>query len=205
MKHWAHLQTTFLNDLKKAGYPAESIDTVLCTHLHTDHVGWNTRLVDGIWEPTFKNAEYLFGKEEWAHTDEQRGNPLYNEFISDSIQPVIDAGLSRLVATNERICAEVSLEPTPGHTPGHVSVRIESEGESAVITGDFLHHPCQMEEPFWDCTADWDRTIAKTTRVEALEKYAQEGLLVFGTHFASPSVGTVVKKGKHYRFEAHLA
>ena len=203
-KHWANLQTSFLEDLELAGYPAGSIDAVLCTHLHTDHVGWNTQLVDGIWQPTFKNAEYLFGKEEWIYTGNQRDKPLYNEFISDSIQPIIDANLCRFVDTNEVICEEVSLEPTPGHTPGHVSVRIQSEGESAVITGDFLHHPCQMEEPYWECTADWNKKMAQNTRMEALEAYAEEGLLVFGTHFASPSVGTVIKKGKHFQFEAYL-
>ena len=130
--------------------------------------------------------------------------PLYNEFISDSIQPIIDANLCRFVDTNEIICEEVSLQCTPGHTPGHVSVRIHSEGESAVITGDFLHHPCQMEEPYWECSADWDTKMAQKTRMDAPEAYAEEGLLVFGTHFASPSVGTVIKKGKHFQFEAHL-
>ena len=203
-KHWSNLQTSFLEDLYLAGYPAESIDAVLCTHLHTDHVGWNTQLVDGIWQPTFKNAEYLFGKEEWSYTGNQKDKPLYNEFISDSIQPIIDANLCRFVDTNEIICEEISLQSTPGHTPGHVSVRIHSEGESAVITGDFLHHPCQMEEPYWECTADWDTKMAQKTRMDALEAYAEEGLLVFGTHFASPSVGTVIKKGKHFQFEAHL-
>jgi glyoxylase-like metal-dependent hydrolase (beta-lactamase superfamily II) len=201
IKSWGHLQTRFIEDITSAGYPPESIDVVLCTHLHTDHVGWNTQLVDGKWIPTFKNAEYIFGREEWKYTDEQRSNPMYNEFIVDSIQPVIDAGLVRFVKVNEQICNEVRLEPTPGHTPGHVSVRIESNGEKAVITGDFLHHPCQMEEPYWECSADWDTPMAQKTRVESLEKFAEEELLVFGTHFATPSAGKVVRKGKHFQFE----
>lgn len=203
-KHWANLQTNFLKDLAAEGYPPESIDTVLCTHLHTDHVGWNTQLVKGIWQPTFKNAQYLFGKEEWDFIKNQRDKPLYNEFISDSIQPIIDANLCKFVDTNEVICEEVYLEPTPGHTPGHVSVRIQSQGDCAVITGDFLHHPCQMEEPYWECTADWNIEMAKQTRIEALATYAKERILVFGTHFASPSVGRVIKKGKHFQFEAYL-
>ncbi len=201
IKGWGHLQTKFLEDLKAAGYPPAAIDMVLCTHLHTDHVGWNTRLVDGHWVPTFENAEYLFGQTEWDYTNGQRDNPMYNEFIVDSIQPVIDAGLVRLVEVNEKLCEEVWLEPTPGHTPGHVSVRIESEGEAAVITGDFLHHPCQMEEPYWECTADWDTPMAQKTRVENLGKYADEDLLVFGTHFATPSAGRVRRKGKYFQFE----
>ena len=198
---WAHLQTRFLSDLEAAGYPADAVDLVLCTHLHTDHVGWNTRLVDGNWVPTFPNAEYLFGKSEWEYTEAQMDNPLYAEFIVDSIKPVIEAGLVRFVEVDERINEQVSLVPTPGHTPGHVSVLIESKDERAIITGDFLHHPCQMEEPYWECTADWDTPMAQETRVTQLEKYADEGLLVFGTHFASPSAGYVVKKGKHFQFE----
>ena len=126
---------------------------------------------------------------------------MYNEFIVDSIQPVIDAGLARFVNVNEEICDEVKLEPTPGHTPGHVSVRIESKGQKAVITGDFLHHPCQMEEPYWECSADWDTPMAQKTRVDSLGKFADEELLVFGTHFATPSAGKVVRKGKYFQFE----
>lgn len=198
---WAHLQTRFLHDLEAAGYPAESVDMVLCTHLHTDHVGWNTKLVDGEWVPTFPNAEYLFGRTEWEYTQAQMENPMYAEFIVDSIKPVIDAGLVRFVDVDERINEQISLTPTPGHTPGHISVQIESKGEQAVITGDFLHHPCQMEEPYWECTADWDTPLAQKTRVEALQQYADDGVLVFGTHFASPSAGHVVRKGKHFQLE----
>ena len=113
-KHWGNLQTSFLKDPELTGYLAKSIDVVLFTHLHTDHVGWNTELVDEIWQPTFKNAEYLFGKEEWIYTGSQRDKPLYNEFFSDSFQLTIDANFCRFVDTNEVICETVSLESTPG-------------------------------------------------------------------------------------------
>jgi len=195
---WNKLQTRFLTELEASGYSPESIDTVLCTHLHTDHVGWNTMLVDGAWVPTFRNAEYLFGAEEWKYTESQMGNPMYAEFIVDSIKPIIDAGLTRFVGTSERICEEVWLEPTPGHTPGHVSVRIESQGQKAVISGDFLHHPCQMQEPRWECLADWHRETAEATRESKLGEYADEGVLFFGTHFATPSAGRVVRKDDHF-------
>ena len=198
---WAHLQTRFIEDLSAAGYPPESIDTVLCTHLHTDHVGWNTKLVNDVWVPTFPNANYLFGAKEWAYTEDQLANPMYEEFIVDSIKPVIDAGLATFVDMDEKLCDEIWLEPTPGHTPGHVSVRIDSMGEQAVITGDFLHHPCQMQEPFWECTADWDTPMAQETRVGKLGEFADEQVLVFGTHFATPSAGTVVRDGDRFRFE----
>ena len=161
---WNMLQTKFLEDLKIAGYQTDDIDTVLCTHLHTDHVGWNTILVNDKWEPTFKKADYLFGKEEWNYTEKQLGNPLYAEFINDSIIPIIESGLVRFVELDEKICKEITLEPTLGHTPGHVSIKINSEGEKAAITGDFLHHPCQMEKLDWISSADWNPELAKETR-----------------------------------------
>lgn len=156
--------------------------------------------MDGKWVPAFPNAAYLFGEQEWKYTAEQRSNPMWEEFISDSIAPIIDAGLAKFVSVDERICEEVWLEPSPGHTPGNVCVRIASGGEDAVITGDFLHHPCQMEKLHWECSADWDTPIAQTTRREKLGEYADGGLLVFGTHFATPSAGIVVRYVDHFRF-----
>jgi len=195
---WSHLQGGFLKDLEAAGYPTDQIDAVLCTHLHTDHVGWNTVLVDEEWVPTFESAEYLFGREEWSYTQQQIGRPEFDEFIVDSVSPIIDRGLVRFVATDERICDEVYLEPTPGHTPGHASVRIESKGEQAVITGDSIHHPCQMQEQTWECPADWNREIAEATRKNMLGEYADANVLVFGTHFASPSAGRVKHEKDHF-------
>lgn len=147
---WNKLQTKFLEDLKDRGYPIESIDTVLCTHLHIDHVGWNTRLVDGKWVPTFPHARYLFGEKEFEHwTRTEPEGSAQSLIMADSVMPIVDAGLHTLVSQDAQICPEVSLIPSPGHTPGHVSVLIESKGESALITGDFLHHPCQMAHPEW--------------------------------------------------------
>lgn len=197
---WNKLQTRFMEDLELAGYPPDSIDTVMCTHLHTDHVGWNTKWEDGEWKPTFKNADYLFGEKEWEYTEQQMGNPMYKEFIVDSIQPIIDAGLVKFVNMDDRICDEIWMEPTPGHTPGHISLRIDSKGEKAAITGDFLHHPCQMQEPRWLCTFDWNREAAEETRVAKLGEYADEDILVFGTHFATPSAGHVVREGDSFRY-----
>jgi len=199
---WSDLHTSFLEDMTDAGYPPNQIDAVLCTHLHTDHVGWNTTLESGKWVPTFKNAEYLFGKDEWKYTEQQSSiDPHYNEFFIDSIQPIKEAGLIRLVETDEIICEEITLEPTLGHTPGHVSICIESEGMKAAITGDFLHHPSQMEKLDWESIADWDANLAKETRRKKLKEYSEEDILVFGTHFASPSAGKVIKKGDHFEFD----
>ena len=153
---WNDLHGPFLEDLAAAGYPRESIDTVLCTHLHVDHVGWNTMLVDGRWVPTFPRARYLMGRVEYEHWSRPQGREDMVAVFGDSVQPVFDAGLVDLVETDARICDEIDLVPTIGHTPGHVSVRIRSRGEEALITGDFMHHPCQIAHPEWASTADSD-------------------------------------------------
>lgn len=195
---WHRMQTGFLTDLASAGYPAADIDTVLCTHLHVDHVGWNTMLVDEKWVPTFQNAKYLFGATEWAHWQKTE-QAEYGDVIGDSVQPVVDAGLAEFVAMDHRVCDEVSLFPSPGHTPGHVCIAIESEGEKAVITGDTIHHPCQIARTEWASSADHDSAQARKTREAFLADHAGRDILVIGTHFATPTAGHVVRDGKNFR------
>lgn len=199
---WNMRTGPFLDDIAEAGYPRDSIDTVLCTHLHVDHVGWNTMLVDGKWVPTFPNARYLIGQAEWDHWNaESGGNRRGDDCFSDSVKPVFDASLVDFVASDTQICDEVRLEPTPGHTPGHVSVRISSKGEEALITGDVMHHPCQMARPDWVSSADVDSKAARATRENLLDRYADTPVLVIGTHFATPTAGHIRRDGKVYRFE----
>ncbi len=200
MPTWNMLQGPFLNDLAAAGYARESIDTVLCTHLHVDHVGWNTMLVDDRWVPTFNNARYLIAREEWAYW-EQTGDTDYGPVLEDSVQPIFDAGLVDLVNQNHKVCDEVWLEPTPGHTPGHVSIHIASRGEQALITGDFIHHPCQFARLDWGSTADVDQTGASAMRASTFDKYADTPVLVIGTHFATPSAGHLKRDGDAYRLD----
>lgn len=188
---WSNLQTSFLADLETAGYPPASIDTVLCTHLHVDHVGWNTMLVDGEWVPTFPEARYLVAETEWRYWRDVESS---QDVLADSVRPVVDAGLVDFVAENHRLCDEVWLEPTPGHTPGHVSVRIASEGEDALITGDCIHHPCQMTRTDWCSSADYDQLQGRKTRESLLERYADSDVLVIGTHFATPTAGHVRRR-----------
>ena len=188
---WSNLQTRFLADLKTAGYPPSSIDTVLCTHLHVDHVGWNTMLVDGEWVPTFDNARYLVAETEWRYWKDVDSS---QDVLSDSLLPVLDAGLVDFVAMDHRLCEEVWLEPTPGHTPGHVSVRIASQGDNALITGDCIHHPCQMTRTDWCSSADYDQEQGRETRESLLERYAETQVLVIGTHFATPTAGYVERR-----------
>ena len=196
---WNNLQGPFLADLATAGYPRESIDTVLCTHLHVDHVGWNTMLVDGKWLPTFPRARYLMGRVEFAHWQEQHERDDMAAVFADSVKPIHDAGLADLVETDHRVCDEISLVPTTGHTPGHVSVFIRSEGEEALITGDFIHHPCQIAHPEWSSTADTDPEAAHRTRDCMLKELSERPVLVIGTHFAGATAGRIVRDGDTYR------
>jgi glyoxylase-like metal-dependent hydrolase (beta-lactamase superfamily II) len=199
-KGWGHRQGPFLADLAAAGFERESIDTVLCTHLHVDHVGWNTMLVNGRWAPTFPQARYLFGRIEWEHWNHHRGGWM-PQVIDESIQPILDANLHTLVETDYCVTDEVWLEPSFGHTPGHVSVRIASRGSEAVITGDLMHHPCQIARDSWHCTADSDSAQAQATRRSFIERSAATGMLVIGTHFATPTAGHIVRDGESYRFQ----
>ena len=193
--NWNHLQTSFLDDLAAAGYPRESIDTVLCTHLHVDHVGWNTMLVDGQWVPTFSNARYLVAEKEWQYWDANEDEQEYGSVLGDSVRPVVEAGLVDFVSMEEKLCDEVWLEPTPGHTPGHVSVRIASNGDNALITGDCIHHPVQMTRTDWCSSADYDQVQGQRTRESLLESYADGDVLVIGTHFATPTAGHIKHDG----------
>ena len=201
---WNNLHGSFLADLAAAGFPQESIDTVLCTHLHVDHVGWNTMLVAGpngtkTWVPTFPRARYLIGRVEFAHWQGQRDRDDMAAVLADSVAPIHQAGLADLVETDHRICDELSLVPTLGHTPGHVSVHIQSEGEEALITGDFMHHPCQIARPHWSSLADSDPDEARRTRERMLADLADRPVLVIGTHFAGVTAGHIVRDGATYR------
>ncbi len=191
------LQTDFLDRMEAAGYPPDAIDVVLCTHLHFDHVGWNTRLVDGRWEVTFPRARYLFGRAELEHWRTGAEGPAS---IVDTVLPVIDAGRAELVETDATVADGVRLLPTPGHTPGHVSVLISSEGETAIITGDMAHHPLQFAEPEIGSPADSDGAAAVLTRRRFLDEWAGTPTLVIGTHFATPTAGRIVRAGPLVRF-----
>jgi glyoxylase-like metal-dependent hydrolase (beta-lactamase superfamily II) len=192
-----------LDKLAAAGVAPEAIDYVMCTHLHSDHVGWNTRLVDGRWVPTFPNARYVMSRKELAHWQSVHdSHPL--ESLADSVLPIVEAGRADLVSSDFALDGEVWLEPTPGHTPDHFSVRLASNGGDAVITGDLLHSPVQCREPSWGSLADFDAALASRTRRAFLERCCDTGMLVCGTHFPSPSFGRVVPHADafHFAYEA---
>lgn len=198
---WHRLQGPFLDDLAAAGYPPASFTHVICTHLHVDHVGWNTRLVDGAWVPTFPNARYLFVTPELEHWRDEAGLFEGEDVYGDSVAPIVDAGLADLVALDHAVCDEIRFQPTVGHTPGHISVVIESDGERAIITGDMVHSPVQLADPDLSSMFDTDSGQARATRRETFPGWADGETLVIGTHFGPPSAGTLHPDGDGYRLE----
>jgi glyoxylase-like metal-dependent hydrolase (beta-lactamase superfamily II) len=195
------LSTNFLEKFAETGWTREGVDMVVCTHLHLDHVGWNTMLQDGKWVPTFPNARYLIARNEmeWAAAEDDEEQQIV---LSDSVKPVFDAGLAELIEPDHRISPEIRLVPTHGHTPGHVSVVIESEGQRGVITGDMTHHPCQLVHPDWGVFIDTDPEQATATRRRMFAEWVDQPTLVIGTHFAAPTAGWLRRDGDGYRFEA---
>jgi len=201
------LATSYLEDMIAAGYQPESVDYVLCTHLHLDHVGWNTRLANGKWVPTFPKASYLMDKKDLAlfgSIDEKVTDDflqMQRRVFADSVQPVLDAGLGKPVEAPAKVCEGVRLIQTPGHTPGHCSVIVESKGESAMITGDFIHHPIQFHDPGLVSPFDVDNAAAVATRRRVFGEYAGTPTLIIGTHFTGPTAGKLVRDGDGYRLE----
>ena len=193
-----NLETDFLGELSRCGFSPTDVDVVLSTHLHVDHVGWNTQLIDGTWVPTFPNAEYLFVRPEFEHWAAEPQD--YGPVFEDSVQPIIDAGLATVVEADHQITANVSLELTAGHTPGHVSVVIESGNDMALITGDMTHHPVQFAHPEMASSADWRQDLSTATRFEAYKKWS-DGRLVIGTHFAGRTAGRLKPVGDVWSFE----
>jgi len=201
------LTTSYLEDMQSAGYQPDAIDYVLCTHLHLDHVGWNTRKVNGKWVPTFPNASYLWGKADmdfWGNIDPKTDLDflqIQRRVWDDSIQPILDADLAKPIDGPGQVCEGVRLIPTPGHTPGHCSVLIESKGETAMITGDFIHHPIQFWDPALVSPFDIDNDMAVATRRRVFGEYADSPTLIIGTHFAGATAGHLKRDGDAYRLE----
>jgi glyoxylase-like metal-dependent hydrolase (beta-lactamase superfamily II) len=158
-------------------------------------------LQDGKWVPTFPNARYLIGRTEYEHwRKEPEGETA--EIMNDSVEPIFTAGLAQTVEMDHRVSPEIRLVPTPGHTPGHVSVMIESKGETAIITGDMIHHPCQFGRPDWLSMFDADQSAANARRHAMFGEWADKPFLIIGTHFAAPTAGHIKRDGASYRFDA---
>ena len=188
-------QFPYLANLKQAGLQPEDIDVVMCTHLHFDHVGWNTRLQDGTWVPTFPNARYLFGRNDLDFFSKQRHEEDHRAAFDDSVAPILDAGLADLVDQDTRIHKEIGdgiwLQDASGHSPGNLCVIAECGGEQAVFSGDCFHHPVQIVRPDVPFFADEDPTQACATRQRLLESYANKDAIFFPAHFTGATAGRV--------------
>ncbi|MCX4993540.1 MBL fold metallo-hydrolase [Streptomyces sp. NBC_00568] len=199
---WDNLNTDYLKRLTAAGFDPETVDLVVLTHLHTDHVGWNTRAAGSTWVPTFPNARYLTTRTEWdywAGTDMEEAR---RQMFRDSVHPIKDAGLLDLVdvpSDGATIAPGLRLVPTPGHTPGQVAVELHSHGESALITGDCIHHPVQMLHPHLGSCVDIDPAQAIASREDMLRKLSGTRTLLLGSHFPPPTAGHVIPEGDTYR------
>jgi glyoxylase-like metal-dependent hydrolase (beta-lactamase superfamily II) len=215
---WCDLTTGFLDRFAAAGFDPLEVDHVLCTHLHLDHVGWNTRLDGARWVPTFPNARYVFAQVEYDHwaaeaasydpdlvpTDDRHARMLRFQLtqanvFTESLQPLVDADLVDLVSPPHELVPGVRLVPTPGHTPGHVSVEVTGADRSAIITGDSFHHPCQVARPEWSTRVDSDRERSSVTRRQLLDEIAGSDTWLIGSHFARPTAGRVVRSGESFR------
>jgi len=188
---------TWLHNLAIAGVRPGDIDYVFCTHLHVDHCGWNTRMMDGRWTPTFPNAKYILAADEYAAC-EADGTAVFLE----NVLPVMEAGQAVLVDNDYALDDEVWLTPSPGHTAGHVSVNIASRGRNAVMTGDMMHSPIQLAHPGWSPNFDHNPVLSAETRKHFLESHCEIDTLVLTAHFPSPSVGFVTSHaGRAFDFK----
>lgn len=196
----------WLDGLAAHGLGFEDIDYVFCTHLHIDHCGWNTRLIDGRWVPTFPNAKYIFSKGEydaWAAEHEKGANPPGTVWEQNCL-PIVEAGQALLVNDDFQLDDSLWLTPSPGHSPNHVCVNLASGGETAIFTGDMMHHALQVIEPDWSSCFCWDAAESSATRRRVLESLAETDTLVCPAHFPGTTVGHIVGTpdgGMRYRFD----
>jgi glyoxylase-like metal-dependent hydrolase (beta-lactamase superfamily II) len=198
---WNLRQGTWLDDLRAAGVAPDAVDYVLCTHMHVDHVGWNTQQVNGRWVPTFPRATYVFVGEEWEFwKHESESGRDHDGCIDDSVIPIVEAGRARLVEATTAIGKHLRFEPTPGHTPGHASVRLTTSAGEAVFSGDLMHRVVQVAEPGWSSRFCADGIAAAKTRRVFVEQHADSGVLICAAHFPTP--GYIVKRSGEFRFEA---
>jgi glyoxylase-like metal-dependent hydrolase (beta-lactamase superfamily II) len=197
------LNTLVLQWMAAAGAPPEKITHVVMTHLHSDHVGWNTIMVDGRWVPTFPNARYLVPKEnydQWQHLIQGGQNPDNGSF-ADSVLPLVDAGVVEFIENQKQVAGCLEVEAASGHTPGHLTFRLRSEGQEGLFAGDVLHHPFQVVRPDSNSAFDFFPDVARRTRAAVLASAAASGALVMPCHFGPPCCGYIRKQAGAYRFE----
>lgn len=198
------LQLPYLERLAECGIRPEDVTLVINTHLHVDHVGWNTRLEGERWVPTFPNARYIMGRAELAHWRDPEGglrvHPMGAEVLADSVDPVIDAGLVDLIDYHEEILPGITVQPVQGHTAGQMAVRVTSCGQTALFTGDSFHQPMQVYRPDWSSRFCEDPALANATRRALFDEAAETNAVLFPAHAGVPHAGRVVRKGERFSF-----
>jgi glyoxylase-like metal-dependent hydrolase (beta-lactamase superfamily II) len=195
---WTGRKGSYLQDLAAIGCAPDAVDYVFCTHMHIDHTGWNTRLQGGRWVPTFPKATYLFNKGEWEHLQAAQ-DAVDQAVVRQNIWPIIEAGRVGWIDNAWGIDDEVTLIPTPGHTLGHYSVQLRSNGQTAMITGDMMVHPVQIAEPQWSQRADADKALAIATRTRFIDQHCDTDTLILGTHFNTPTGVYIASAGEQKR------
>ncbi len=201
---WHQQEFPYLERLSAIGLQPADIDFVCCTHLHADHVGWNTRLENGKWVPTFPNARYLFAEPELRYWEQvRRDDPghIFSVSWDDSIAPVLAAGLGEAVAPDHEILPGVCLQPAFGHSPGNVVVDVRAGTGRAVMSGDVMHHPVQIERPDWNSIYDQDRDMAQAARAALLDDVADSHTWLVAAHFAGPTALRISRDGSTYRYD----
>lgn len=196
------LDTPYLSRLAEAGIAPEQIDLVMCTHLHADHVGWNTRLEDGRWVPTFPKAKYLISRKEAVHWNPAQNPAMANDpragLYADSVLPIVDGGQAVLIDDGYQVCRDAVVEAMPGHTPGHMSLVLGAPRQRGILCGDCIHHPLQVYLPHLNHNADEAPGQAATTRLRLLERCAREGATLFPVHFGAPHVVRIRGEGRGF-------
>lgn len=200
------LETDYLGSLRRAGFAPEDIDMVMCTHLHFDHVGWNTRLENGRWVPTFPNARYVFSRRDFEYFIENpEGEALHCEAFLDSIAPVMEAGQADIVdetaIAHREIGDGIWLEPAFGHSPGCCTINAQAEGPPGIFWGDVIHHPVQLIRHDLKFAFDADGVAAARVRKATMERVADTDTLCFPAHFRRSSAGYVKRDGDAFRYE----
>ena len=192
---------TYMRALEASGFSVNDIDFVMCTHLHVDHVGWNTRLENGRWVPTFPKARYVFGRGEFDYWTKENAKAPVAPF-ADSVLPVVEANKAQIVQNDFSIGDHLRILPTPGHTPGHVAFMLGRAKDEAVFSGDLIHTPLQLRYPELSPKFDVDPLQAATTRRNFLERYCDTDTLCCTAHFPSPSMGKIRRHGNGFACEA---
>jgi glyoxylase-like metal-dependent hydrolase (beta-lactamase superfamily II) len=191
----------FESGLSDAGLTVNDIDYVMCTHLHGDHVGWNTRLDNGRWVPTFPKARYIMADRELAYwTRRETDNPASAPWITDSVLPIVAAKREQIVKSDFVFNEQVQFLPTPGHTIDHFSVLVGRAGADVLITGDMIHSPLQGKYPELSMMSDYDSGQAEQTRRKIFDRFCDEPTIMCATHFPSPSIGRMRRWGDGYKF-----